>query len=168
MARYRIQRIVVGPRQVPTIGLKRRVRALATRGWGQREIAERIGMAEINFRKVVQQQLVRREVHAAVKEVYRDLWWKDGPNYLARCNARKKGWPGPMDWSDPDNPAEIPLCEVERAHREALEMHRALKKNEARRESRRQSRPALRVLEGGRQAGRQVKDRAQQKAAMAT
>lgn len=159
MARYRVQRIVVGPRLVSTLGLRRRVRALATRGWGQAEIAERIGMARTSFSKIVNQDEVRREVHDKVKALYFELWFRDGPNYLARCNAERQGWPGPVDWDDPDNPDEIPICEIERAHREAKEMDRAWRKRQARR-------PDLRLVEGGRQSG--ADGSAQLKAAMAT
>jgi hypothetical protein len=137
MHRYRIERIVGGAKLVPTVGLRRRVRALARRGWGQREVAEAIGMDRWAFNKVIHQDEVRREVAEKVRAVYPELAFREGPNALSRSNAERKGWPGPLDWDDPDNPEEVPACVIERAHAEALEMERARRKNETRRQQRR-------------------------------
>lgn len=170
MARYRVQRIVQGPRLLPTLGMRRRVRALARRGWSQDDIAGRLGMDPIRFKKIVQQGETRREVVEKVRAVYQELAWQDGPNDWARRNAERQGWPGPMDWDDPDNPEEIPLCEIERAHAEAKALDRLWRKNVARRAEREQRRqaPGLRLIEGGRQSGGRENVLAQQKAAMAT
>jgi hypothetical protein len=167
MARYRVRQIVEGPRMVPTTGLKRRVRALARRGWRQADLAERLGMSWQAFAKVVQQEATHRELAERVAGLYRELWDKEGPSPIARRMAEQAGWPGPADWDDPDDPAEIPACVIERAHDEALEMARCRRKNEARRLTRAsRARPALRLLEGGRQSG--ATHLHPEKAAMAT
>lgn len=157
MARYRVRKIVGGPRLVPTLGLTRRVHALARCGWSQADLAARIGVTEAAFNKIVHQAETRREVVEQVRALYAELAWRAGPNAQARRNAERRGWPGPLDWDDPDDPREVPACEIEKAHREALEMVRLKAKNEARRQAHRAEaaarRPALRVLAGGRQAG---------------
>jgi hypothetical protein len=168
MARYRIQRIVQGPRLVSTLGTRRRVRALARRGWGHAEVSRSIGMDRWAFSKVVCQTEVRREVAEKVRAVYPELAFREGPNHLARCNAERKGWPGPMDWDDPDNPDEIPACEIEAAHREALAMDRAWRKNHQRRKARRSGAPGQRVVELRRQSGGTEEADRQQEVAMAT
>jgi hypothetical protein len=140
MARYRVHRIVQGPRLVPTLGLRRRVRALARRGWAQEDIAERLGMSQWAFNKIVNQTETRREIAEKVKAVYGELAWVDGPNQLARKNAERKGWPGPMDWDEPDDPAEIPACVIERAHGEALAIQRSRAKAERKRLARQRDR----------------------------
>lgn len=137
MHRCRIERIVNGRKLVSTLGLRRRVRALARRGWGQQQVAEAIGMDRWAFNKIIHQDEVRRSVAEKVRAVYPELAWRDGPSHLTRKFAERKGWPGPMDWDDPDDPEEIPACVIERAHAEALEMERGRRKNETRRQQRR-------------------------------
>lgn len=173
MARYRVQQIVVGPRMVSTLGLRRRVRALARRGWRQADLAERLGMNWQAFAKVVQQDATHRELAERVAVLYRELWDQDGPSAIARGMAERAGWPGPMDWDDPDDAGEIPICEIERAHGEALEMERARRKNEMRRLCRQQEAdtwpgPGLGTRAAGRQAGIVLEARHRHEAAMAT
>lgn len=124
---YRKQRYLRGRARVPVLGTKRRVRALATRGWPVREVAVRIGSTGHRLGKALTQAEIRREVADAVTGVYGDLAWQEGPSDLARKFAATKGWPGPMDWDDPDDPGEVPLCQIERDWAEALRMHRAWK-----------------------------------------
>lgn len=137
MHQYRVQRIIAGRKMVSTLGLRRRVHALATRGWAQRDIAERLGTSAAAFSKIVNQDETHRDTADKVKAVYAELAWQDGPNALARRKAELKGWPGPMDWDDPDNPDEVPLCVIERDHREALRIESNRRKNETRRAVRR-------------------------------
>jgi hypothetical protein len=125
---YRKARYLRGRRMVPVLGTCRRVHALATRGWSQAEISARLGLGGPNaLSKILQQAEVKRDTADAVSALYAELAWKDGPSDLARKFAARRGWPGPMDWDDPDNPDEVPLCVIERDHAEGLGMHRAWK-----------------------------------------
>lgn len=137
MARYRIARIVGGPRLVPAFGVHRRVRALARMGWSQDAVARRLGILPERFKKVMGHAECRRELAEQVAALYRELFDQPGGNSWAKANAERRGWPGPMDWDDPDNPDEVPLCEIERAHREALAVQAALRHNERKRLARR-------------------------------
>lgn len=133
MARYRIERIVRGTRKVPAVGLRRRVQALARLGWTQRELAGRLGIPFESFKKIVSQPVTSRGNAEKVRLVYAELCWQQGPSNSARLRAERLGWPSPIDWHDPDDPAEIPLCEIERRRRAALEAERNRRKTAARR-----------------------------------
>lgn len=157
MARYRIHQIVLGPKLVSALGTTRRMRALARVGWGQPEIAARLGVT--NYRslsKITRQAEVHREMADKIKALYAELAWQDGPNYLAKANSKHRGWPGPMDWDDLDDPNEVPLCEIERAHGEALAVERSRQRNADRRAD-----PARRQQERARQAAQRKRKRTQ-------
>lgn len=133
MARYRIGRIVTGPRKVSTLGLRRRVQALARIGWTQRELAARLGIPHESFKKIITQPVTSRANTEKVRLLYTELCWREGPSRSARLRAARAGWPSPVDWDDPDDPREIPACEIEQAHRQALEVERQRRKNAVRR-----------------------------------
>jgi transcriptional regulator with XRE-family HTH domain len=156
MHRYRVSRIVGGRRLVSTLGLRRRVHALARRGWAQADIAERLGMSRQGFAKIVCQDETSRDIVDKVRGIYPELAWREGPNLLARKYAEKRGLPGPMDWEDIDDPREVPECwSVENAllrakeacHEEALELHRAFlvrERERARAQRKNETRRAMR------------------------
>jgi hypothetical protein len=135
-ARLRVDVIISGPRLVPALGTQRRVRALARRSWSQADLAGRLGIPVARFKKVLGQQATRRDLAEKVEALYRELLDREGPSPGARACAERRGWPGPMDWDDPDDPGEVPVCEVERAHCEALRMHQAWRHNLRKREAR--------------------------------
>lgn len=149
-----MQRIVVGPRLVSTLGTQRRIRALARLGWSQNDLAQRLGIPVSRFTKVMGYTECRRELADQVTALYRELLDKPGRNHWARANAERQGWPSPMEWDDPDDPAEQPVSGVvvARDHAEALAFERALRqevaaarKNESRRNARRMVRQADRM-----------------------
>lgn len=135
-ADYRRQRYLVGTRRVPALGTQRRLRALARIGWSHTAIGDRLGWSRTAVGKLLSQGTVNRETALAVAGFYREHAWETGPSAHAARIAAKAGWPGPMDWDDPDDPGEVPACELERAHREALGMERARIKRERRAASR--------------------------------
>jgi hypothetical protein len=120
--RGRVNRYVNGPRRIPALGTQRRIRALCRVGWPQTEVAGRIGVRFSVINRLLSQPTVYTETAGKIAQVYADLAWETGPSNRTRIMAAKRGWPGPMDWDDPDNPDEVPACEIEAAHREALVM----------------------------------------------
>lgn len=156
-ARYRVQRIVVGPRLVPALGVHRRVRALARLGWAQDDIAGRLGIVPYRFKKVMGHADCRRDLAEQVAALYRDLLDQDGPNRWARAHAERKGWPGPMDWDNLDDPAENPVAGivVDRDHAEALVMHSAWRRAYAAEQHNQRKRDARAVARLSRERQRQ-------------
>lgn len=127
VAEYRKQVLLRGRRRVPAVGTHRRVRAMARVGWSQRVLEQRLGMPRKTLSQVLLRQWVLEDTSAAVRGLYGELAWQQGPDRRVARIAERRGWPGPMDWDDPDDPGAIPACEIEAAHREALAMHRAWK-----------------------------------------
>jgi hypothetical protein len=128
MAAYRKAVIIGGPRRVPALGSQRRIRALVRMGWSQRRLGARLGITG----KAVGDVLTYRYVNQAYAERIRELYWQlidlPGPDLREARAAQRAGWPGPGDWDDIDDPGAIPVCEIERAHGEALKIHRAYRK----------------------------------------
>ena len=122
MARGRVNRYVNGPRRIPALGTQRRIRALMRVGWPQIEVAARLGVRFSVVNRILTQKTVFTETAEKITQVYGQLAWETGPSTRTRALAVTRGWPGPMDWDDPDNPDEVPACDIEKAHREALVM----------------------------------------------
>lgn len=103
-------------------GTRRRVQALATRGWTQRFVAERVGCAPSNFRRNLCQARVTARFARAVRDVYDELCMRNPtdeevPQDMAERTvreARSKGWEGPLAWDDDtiDNPSALPMTDA--------------------------------------------------------
>lgn len=103
-------------------GTRRRVQALATRGWTQRFVAERVGCAPSNFRRNLCQARVTARFARAVRDVYDELCMRtptreEVPQGMAERTvreARSKGWEGPLAWDDDtiDNPSTLPMTDA--------------------------------------------------------
>jgi hypothetical protein len=150
MAAYRKTVIIGGPRMVAALGSQRRIRALVRMGWSLRSQGTRLGVTG----KAVGDVLTYRHVNRAYAEKISGLYWqlldRQGPDLREARAAQRAGWPGPGDWDDIDNPGEIPACEFEAAHREALKIHRGYQKMMAKRDRR------ARMTEAERRAAREA------------
>jgi transcriptional regulator with XRE-family HTH domain len=136
-ARYRVHRIVNGPKLVPVLGTRRRMQALARMGWPQSEIGRRLGVDRSQIGQLVHgRDMVLAETAEKVAGLYRELAFQVGPSVRSRLHAERSAWPGPMDWADPDNPDEVPACEIEKAHRDALAVDRNWRRTQRRRSAR--------------------------------
>lgn len=159
-ARYRKRRYLArGPLQVPALGTQRRLRALARAGWPQEQVGLAMGLSRTAVNKILSQGEVHLSTAEKFAAFYREHAFQVGPSRHVQGIAERLGWPGPMDWDDPDNPDEVPACEVERAHAEALEIARAMRKMQAKRERRAQMTEAEREAALERQRARR-RDRA--------
>jgi hypothetical protein len=138
-ARRRKAKIMGRALLLPALGTHRRLRALSRMGWSQAEIGRWLGISHSGVGKILMQDQVGWKREQEIREIYRVRAWQLAPGVegrLVRAHAAKMGWAGPLDWADIDNPDEIPACEIERAHADALRIHREFKKMLAKRERR--------------------------------
>lgn len=122
----RLERSQGIPAYVPSLGARRRIQALATIGWSRDDLYLKLNPGAT----VVQGSWVRSENihlrhHRAIADLYRRLIDTTGPSPQAKLVARRNCWGGPMDWADIDDPHEVAHCCIERAHVEALSLHKA-------------------------------------------
>lgn len=138
LIRYRLQSARYGPRKVSALGTHRRIRALNRWGYTREQVAARVGWTQSALTRLLEQDVIYQETALVVAHVYKELVSSGipGPSLKTRRRAEAAGWPGPGDWDDIDNPAEVPVCEVEAAHAEALEMQKLLIKREQKRQIR--------------------------------
>jgi hypothetical protein len=136
-ARYRRERYLTGPLKVPALGSQRRIRALMRIGWTQKRLEECWGLAPKTIGQLMLRDTVTRAKADRVAKGYRALAFAGaGPDDRIRRWAERRGWPGPLDWDDIDSRDEVPACEIERAHAEALAIQRDFRKMLAKREKR--------------------------------
>lgn len=98
------------PVKVPSRGVHRRIRALATMGWSCENVGELAGVSGARVRQWMQADTVSIETHDLVAAVFAELWSKRAPvtAHTARTvnRARRFGWPGPLHWDDIDTDPE--------------------------------------------------------------
>lgn len=94
--------------EVPGLGTRRRVQALAVLGWSQTALAERMGLSQSRLANYISRDRVYARTAAAVAALYEELQWKVGPSQISRDRAKQKGWFPPAAWDDIDDPAETP------------------------------------------------------------
>jgi hypothetical protein len=119
----RIMAIPIDPwagRLVPSVGVRRRVQALACLGWGSGQVAAQAGVCQPTLRQAMRGDHVRRDIHRRVDAAYQRLCLKRAPQSTTaeRINrsktvnqARANGWPPPLAWDDIDRdpgPTEVP------------------------------------------------------------
>jgi hypothetical protein len=108
------------PASVPGIGTRRRLQALATKGWSLRYISQLMGVSlDRAWQLAVGMDGENVSVANAerVARVYEELWNKEAPRrtkgervvYVRTVNrARQNGWAPPAAWDDIDDPEEQP------------------------------------------------------------
>jgi transcriptional regulator with XRE-family HTH domain len=100
------------PREIDSIGVRRRLQALMCLGWDAEEIARRLGVSHSRVQKLRNQVApVRRSTLERVDAVYNELAMTPGPtdhmgNWL-RAKAKRLGYAPPLAWDndtidDPD------------------------------------------------------------------
>lgn len=116
------------PAYVPSVGARRRIEALATRGYSRDDLYLMLNPGAT----VVQGSWLRSErlhivQHRAIDALYEKLWDTEGPSQQARQVAARRCWGGPWDWDtdEMDDPKAVAYCCRERMHAEALVMHKA-------------------------------------------
>jgi hypothetical protein len=107
---------------IDATGTRRRVEALAVRGWSRNAVARHIGMREDNFRQAISQGRVSARVARLVVAAYDELWQKDpidagaSLNSVARvrAGAARAGFHGPLAWDDDtiDDPDAVPMTDA--------------------------------------------------------
>lgn len=99
---------------IPTVGVRRRVQALACIGWSVSDQARRIGMAPTNLPTVIRRTRVERRTDDAVRRLYDDLSMSPAPAGYSATRARndafRRSWFGPLAWDDDtiDDPDAFP------------------------------------------------------------
>lgn len=98
-------------------GAQRRIQALATLGWSQRRLAERIGLTQEHIWSFLANPLIPTRWHRAIGELYEELWdtrpaaatpsQRAGINTVIR-RAAANGWLPPLAWDDIDLDAAPP------------------------------------------------------------
>lgn len=107
---------------IDATGTRRRVEALAVRGWARHLIASRVGVDVKYFRKAVGRPRVSARLARGVVEAY-DAWWDQDPlehgvpwSSVSRvqADAVRGGFHGPLAWDDDtiDNPCAVPLTDA--------------------------------------------------------
>lgn len=101
---------------VPSIGTRRRIRALLAIGWRHADITAAAGT---NSAVALHQQgrWVTLRKHEAFARAYRDLAGRPGPSEKSRRWAQKLGYPGPLDWDDIDHDTEPATTSTENRSR---------------------------------------------------
>lgn len=102
---------------VPATGARRRVQALICNGWSQNKLADRLGLSQRQFGRVLRQDSIRATTHATICGLYEQLWNTLPPldtehdraaSERCRGYARALGWLPPLAWDDidADEPAQ--------------------------------------------------------------
>ncbi|QKW31461.1 hypothetical protein HUT11_35450 (plasmid) [Streptomyces seoulensis] len=107
---------------IDATGTRRRVQALATRGWSKAQQAAELGMTVPNFKGRLRGGRVSARFARAVAGLY-DRLWDERPEdhgvdgWIAervRCCAEEDGWNGPLAWDDDtiDDPSAFPQTDA--------------------------------------------------------
>lgn len=116
------------PAYVPSVGARRRIEALATRGYSRDDLYLMLNPdAAVVQGSWVRSERIHIDQHRAIDALYEKLWSTEGPSAQAKLVAARRCWGGPWDWDteEMDIPDAIPFCCKERLHAEALAMHKA-------------------------------------------
>lgn len=83
-------------------GTRRRLRALASRGYSIVDLATRTGIHKSALRDLAagRARTCRQATHDTVTTTYDELWDTDGPNTRTRNWATSQAWPMPLDLDD--------------------------------------------------------------------
>lgn len=101
--------------RVPSIGTKRRIRALMAMGWRHQDIKAHSGITThtvIGHGSDRRAHWVLAETHRAILDTYDALWDKRGPSAVTRLHAQRQGWATPAAWDDEaiDDPTGQPAA----------------------------------------------------------
>lgn len=105
--------------RIDATGTRRRIQALAVRGWSRQWMAEQIGIREDHFRKSCSRDRVTARLARSVAALY-DGWWNQDPIEhglpmrsvsRVRSDAARSGFHSALAWDDDtiDDPNAVPL-----------------------------------------------------------
>ncbi|WP_331731862.1 hypothetical protein OG298_45275 (plasmid) [Streptomyces sp. NBC_01005] len=108
--------------RIDATGTRRRIQALAVRGWPRHVMAKRIGMDESNFRKAVNRDRITARLARQVAAVYDALWDQDPLEHgvplnavsRVRADAARLGFWSALAWDDDtiDDPSAVPQTDA--------------------------------------------------------
>lgn len=106
--RYEKERLLSGPKTVPSIGTRRRIRALRALGYSLAELAEAGGWKTEHaaFKYAMTSPTITATTAARVAGIYEILCMRPATGPRAnrlRIIARRNGWAPPLAWDDIDN-----------------------------------------------------------------
>lgn len=111
-ARWRKRERVFPSPLVPTLGVRRRVQALACLGYSTADLSRMLGKHRTYIRKVTLTDQVQRETFEIIAALYERLSMTPRPDdeqaKRNRSRAARAGWAPPLAWDDIDNPDEQP------------------------------------------------------------
>ena len=106
-----------GQTSQPACGVQRRLQALLAVGWSLVELGGRLGRSRSSMTDLLAQvDSVHWATHAAVRDLYNDLWDATPPESTtsqrraatrARRRAQREGWAPPAAWDDGTGPHGI-------------------------------------------------------------
>lgn len=120
-------------RRVPATGTIRRFQALQVLGYSTVELKAMLGRSTVNRRNLLPRDkngtgMIQPETARVWAELYEKLCMTPatGPraNHI-RAMARNKGWAGPLEWDDIDNPDEVPYWDTDEGRLERKRMKQA-------------------------------------------
>lgn len=108
--------------RIDATGTRRRIEALAVRGWPRRVMAERVGMRREHFQKVASRERVTARLARKVAEMY-DAWWNEDPlehgislhaASRVQADAQRAGLHSALAWDDDtiDDPQAVPRIDA--------------------------------------------------------
>jgi hypothetical protein len=95
-------------RRVKSVGVSRKIKALAAIGYSSKEVAEYTGISRkvVQFFSMQRSEYVLKRNADLIDEAYRAWCMTPGPNKRAIQEARHRGWLPPLAWDDIDNDPE--------------------------------------------------------------
>lgn len=104
----------------PGLGVRRRLQALAARGWALTALAPHLGVGGARVQQYIHAESVAVSTHLRVAAMYDELWDQEPPRssseekatYVRTINhARACRWVPPLGWNDIDTDVEPPATE---------------------------------------------------------
>lgn len=100
--------------RTPNTGAMRRIQALAAIGWTQKEIAARVGCAQLTINRLAQGKYLtlHLDLDKRIRQTYAELCVQPRRDSAdarrAIAWARRNGWVPPLAWDNIDDPKERP------------------------------------------------------------
>ncbi len=108
---------------IPTRGIRRRLQALATKGWTMQALADELGRRRNWLSHVVWNDHVQLRTHLLIADLYERLWnveptpaddeWGQRSIDVTIGRARRLGWLPPLAWDDIDTDVTPPAPDTD-------------------------------------------------------
>lgn len=128
--RHHLRRAAPRP-DVPVIGVRRRVQALARLGWSTAELSRLLGRHRSYILKVLRSTTVEQDTAAAISDLYERLcmtWCTSITASRTAADARRRGWVPPLGWDEGaiDDPEARPAVRVSGCELDEVAVQRVL------------------------------------------